>query len=249
MNNFISLITIVSDNRQHLHEKLIDSVTSQDVELEWLLVFESEHSARVFTQKCNPELKIVSIVSSSEATIGEKRNVALSCCSGEFVANLDDDDFFSNSNALSTMLKVAQKSQSITAVFGRSVDVVELNNGDFLFSSWEQAAPGLYIGGNNALNAVVGKGTMPKVHSSAALYKTSLVKNCGGWGEGIPIGEDIHLLLNMLSQKGFVVIIDDVVHCYRKHSLSIMSRPNSRKIDNEILPKIYALHGLSLNRD
>lgn len=144
------------------------------------------------------------------------RNNAIKQASGEYILNLDSDDFFENSFCEKAIAEF-QKDPAVKLVTckaqrfnkKREIDIFTPHGGgleNFLFS-------------NSALGS--------------SMFKRSDWQNCGGYEEELPIlgFEDWELYLNILKSGGFAKVLPEVLFHYQIRENSTTSRIKDQRLN------------------
>lgn len=243
-NPRITLITVsdAREERTKFHHSLALSIAAQkNVSIEWLWAMpENENTNLAFSKISSyldgSEISLNKVETKQGMTVGQRRNLALSRASGEFISGIDDDDVLYSSNVLFNSVSPMMKDKDIHWTASPIYDLVELE-----FSIWDgQLAKGVYNLDEELLNILTSTPAPVSIHPTTIVSRTSIEKEHGGWDESLSQAEDIVRALRLAKiGHGKMEMISTLGWLYRKHNNSMMADPEILRKDAEIINNVY----------
>lgn len=162
--------------------------------------------------------------------VGNYRKTLYEDASGEWVINLDGDDFFKDSSFISKAIKLVKDHPELELVFANRSEVYNLNGVEKEYLGNVKNYPELIDGDDIFLNYPYGKYF---VHHLTTLYKREIAMKIGFYRYDITSADLESLLRYFPGRK--VGFLKDVVACWRRHDeneskdLNIEKRMNNLK--------------------
>ena len=202
-------VLLPTHNRANLLGRAIRSVLSQTYKnLELIIIddFSIDNTQAVISHYSRMDDRIVSILNHQNMGLAKTRNRGLEIAKGVYLATLDDDDEWIDTNKLIKQLKVCRNG-------GNEIGIVA--TGIKQYSSSQEFKIKNPVSFNMVNRLLIGNSL---IYTSTALFPTMLIKSLRGFDERMPKGIDSDLYRRIiLRSKKKVVILPDVtvaVHEY-----------------------------------
>ncbi len=225
-------VALITYNHEKFIAESIDSVLKQEVDFDYEIVIGEDSSTdatrRIVTdyQKKHPE-KIRSLL--REKNLGMNRNFAetLQACSGEYIALLDGDDYWSSPHKLQKQVDFLENHPECVMCF-HDVTV--------LFEDGKQEAWRHLSSKSKEFFTVedVLKGNF--IPTGSALFRTGLVQKFPEWFYGLRLGD--WPLFFFLAQHGKIGFINELMGVYRIHAAAAWSA-KSKILRTDAVGKTY----------
>lgn len=223
INNPKISINIVTYNRDKYLLKAIDSVLAQDF-LDWELIIVDDGSTDntySLVKKYQIKYKQIKYIK-NEINLGivKSRNKALNNSTGKYIAVLDSDDIWCNSNKLSKQYEVLEKENMVLVGGG----IIEIDSDDLEKNKYF----------NPVFDEIIRKKILyrnPFAHSTTVFNRMLAIK-IGGYRD-FAIGEDYDLFLR-LGLLGKMKNIRDYFVKYRIHKQNECSRKKVIALKNNL---------------
>ena len=256
-NNILISIIIPAYNVEDYIEDCLNSVINQslsDIEIICIDDASTDMTGKILNQYKNKDSRIKVISNSTNIGQGASRNKALEVAKGKNIYFLDSDDYLSSVNSLQIMYKTISDNEADMVCFAsKAFSEIENLSDTYQFSAIKNKEyTGIYDGITSYL-------TLVKHHAYRSpawlyLYSTDFIKTnnlyflTGIASEDVSFAFDTHLVAKK------VVIIDDILHCYRirdnsqTHSKKRIYRVKSaEKNMKHFLSKIWSFNGTDKN--
>lgn len=206
----ISVVITTRDRRALLAQSL-GSVLAQDwTDLEVVVVDDAGTDDTLAWLGAQPDDRVRAVRLAERGGFGEARNTGLELARGEFVLFLDDDDLLLP-QALRRLATALAEHPSAVAATGVELAFDGVDHEDrwlncvrprrrMLRPVWPDVLAGLWITG-----------------AGRTLFRTSTLRQAGGWNPAVLLGEDDELWLR-LAPHGRVLLLPDDVLLYRDHT-------------------------------
>ena len=206
----ISIIIIARNREKYIAEAIESALQQSFKDFEFIIIDDasSDKTAEVVAKYAAQDLRIKFHRENINLGITKARNLGLQLAQGKYVAILDSDDAWADSNKLQKQYEFLEKNDDHVAVGGAVIVINE--NGQEV---------GRYK--NSATDTAIRAGILlrnPFLHSSA-MFRRDVAINCGGYGD-YTVGEDYDLFLK-LGKFGKLANLDDYLVKYRKHGSGI----------------------------
>lgn len=215
-------IVIPTRNRRHALERAIQSVCSQSL-AEWELVVvddaSTDETADFLGHLDDPRIQVKRLSEHEERSAA--RNHGLELVSASAVLFLDDDDELL-SGALAVLTEALERHPSACAAVGA---VVHEADGTRRRAAFPNRAHLLDVR-LELLAGWVGLG-------GQSLMRTHIVRNLGGWREGLSVAEDQELWLRLCG-CGPVALVPEAVLLHRPHGLE-GDAPGGREVERQVV--------------
>lgn len=201
-------ILMVTYNREKYIKDALESVLKQsfkDFEIVIVDDCSCDNTFFIVDRYIKDGMPIVYKKNDKNIGIFNSRNVALSFCSGEYVAILDSDDIWIDENKLKKQVDFLEENKEYLICGSMASLIDEKNNvfGSLIFRSSDKVIRNKILFSNQF------------IHSSV-VYRRDKVVSIGGYGE-YTIGEDYDLFLRIGLIGKFFNFSDKMIY-YRKHS-------------------------------
>lgn len=212
-------VVIITHNREIFIKDAIESVLRQSfINFELIIIDDAstdntQDVVSVFLS--DDRVKYFKVKKCS--SISEVRNIAIKKAVGKYMAVLDSDDVWSDNLKLQKQFNFLQNNNFV--VIGGSAILINEKNENIGFS----LKP---VDNNTIIKNFFKKN--PFIHSSVVV-PLNLVREIGGYDEGLRFGEDLDLFLR-LSKFGLVANLPDILVKYRVHSDNEAKKNKSRAI-------------------
>lgn len=207
MNNLVS-VNLITHNRAKYLPQTIQSVLSQTYN-NWELIVIDDASSDNTKEVIAPFLldeRIKYFLVAKQKNIAAVRNIALSKSKGSYLAVLDSDDSWIDSEKLAKQVSFLGDNQSVILI-GTAAQIINEQNEEIdkiIKPSTDEGIKKEFFIKN------------PFFHSSILVRKEQ-IDNVGGYSEGLSFGEDLDLYMR-LGEKGLFANLEDVCIAYRSHS-------------------------------
>lgn len=205
-------IIIITYNREEYIKEAIDSVLFQSFR-DWQLIIiddgSDDKTKDLVNEYLNIGLSIKYIRNEKRLGISKARNLALSLCESKYIAILDSDDLWCDSQKLQKQIDFLDKNMEYALV---ATNAIFINNrGAFIKKS------NVKLTDYNIRKSILMRNQF--FHSSV-MFKKDIFIDLKGYDESLKIGEDYDLFLRIGKKYKFANIKD---HCikYRVHNNSI----------------------------
>ncbi len=204
-------VLMITYNRELFLKKAIDSVLLQKLkDLEIVLVDDgsADNTKVVVDNYISVGAPIKYVKNKVNRGIVESRNLALSLCSGEYIAVLDSDDIWIDNNKLNKQLDFLEKNKQygVCGSMAKVIDNFDRISGDIALKSSDSAIRRRILLSNQFIN-------------SSVLMRRDLLDKIGFYKNYL-VGEDYDLFLRIGLVGKFFNFSDKMI-AYRKHSGSI----------------------------
>lgn len=229
-------ILMTTYNRAKYLPQAIDSALVQSYSDWELLVVDdgsNDGTDRIIQQYAGGDGRIKYFKNEKNLGIVASRNIALSRCTGEFVAVLDSDDVWADRDKLQKQVNFLENNLDYV-LCGCQARVIN-ESGQVVGCITHAKEDG------DVRNAILSRNQF--VHSSV-VYRKDAVRQTGGYGD-YKIGEDYDLFLKLGLKGKFANLPDEMVH-YRRHGAGI-TRSNKATSAQEHLKIIRKYKGLYPN--
>lgn len=204
-------IIIITYNREKFIKEAIDSALSQsyqDFEIIILDDCSSDNTYKIIFPYLKDD-RVKYSVNEKRLGISKARNLALSLCDGKYIAVLDSDDIWRDSEKLQKQVDFLEKNEEYALVGTNAIFVN--NRGDLIKKS------NVRLSDKNIRNNILLRNHF--FHSSV-MYKKDIAINLGTYDENLKIGEDYDLFLHIGKKYKFANLKDYCIK-YRVHDNSI----------------------------
>lgn len=204
-------VLMVTYNREKYIKDAINSVLKQNFKDFEIIVVDdcsSDNTFSVVNEYIDRGVSIKYKKNEKNVGIFGSRNIALSLCSGEYVAVLDSDDIWVDENKLSKQVDFLEKSKEYL-LCGTMAFLIDGKNkvlGNLVFKCLDKEIRDKILFSNQF------------IHSSVVYRKNEII-SIGGYGE-YAVGEDYDLFLRIGLIGKFFNFSDKMIF-YRKHSNGI----------------------------
>ncbi len=209
-------IQMCTYNRAHYIKQAIDSVLSQTFTNWELLILDdcsTDNTESVLAEYLkDPRIKYIK--NSENLGINKNRNKALSFSTGEYVAVLDSDDYWIDSNKLSDQIQFLDNHKDYALI---GTDMIIVNEEGTMLKKVT------YPSSNFAIHKLLLLKNL-FCHSSV-IYRRQEIIDLGSYDESLPIWEDYDLWIR-IGLKYKYANLNTYSTAYRKHT----SQSNSKKI-------------------
>lgn len=244
----VSLITVTDawGSRVPFHEDLAQSINSQQgVDIQWLIAHPHTEASRkavraIENTVAGNGVSVIEVLAGSDLPVGARRNKALAIATGEYLANVDDDDFLIGRDSLSRRIEALQTDGVVWA----AGSMVDYHFDDGSYREWPtQLAAGTYELGVGFLPTLLGVHVASSLHTSTIVSRTSTIREVGGWHATLPQAEDLYLTYQLSTYDGDagtkgVMLGGEHVLAYRKHGHQMTSAPGYRERDEAIVEEL-----------
>lgn len=206
MNPLVS-VNIVTHNRAHYLGAAIKSVLAQSYDNWELIIIDdaSTDSTSELMKEFLVDERIRYFLVEKQASVAAVRNLALAKSSGDYIAVLDSDDLWIDSDKLKKQVDFLEKNLNYS-LLGGGAQIIDAD--DRLIEIIKKP-----LADEEIRKVFLEKN--PFFHSSI-LTRLELVKNLGGYDEQFVYGDDMDLCL-MLGRDHKVGNLDDILISYRRH--------------------------------
>lgn len=235
MEQLVSVIVPVYNVEKYLCQ-CVDSILSQKyVNLEVILVDDgsSDNSPEICDDYALQDTR-VKVIHKDNGGAADARNTGLASAAGEYVIFLDSDDYWANSEVISTLVKVFENSKI-------TLDFVNFNRQYFYQADNRIKLERLYaeavIMGKNAEEAVpelIRQGMFTMSAGMKLIKKRFLEDNHIRFIKGIAT-EDIPWFLDVLAKSRYFKFVNEYFYIYRKQVGGSVSSNFSEKKYNDLL--------------
>ncbi len=223
MDNPIKISVIICTfNREKYISEAIDSVLKQTYPNFEIIVIDdasTDNTEQVLTQyKNNPKIKIFK--NEQNLGISKSRNRGVSLATGEYIAMLDSDDYWTDTKKLEKQAEILNKNKDV-AIVGSSIRVILDRN-----SKLEELQKYKYKTRDVQIRKkMLGKN---QIAQSSVLFRKNVFEEFGGYDESYEVAEDFDLWLK-IGRKYKFANLKEITVDYRVHYLNI-SESNALKI-------------------
>lgn len=201
-------VFIITYNRESYLKEAIDSVISQTFS-DWELIIidnnSSDNSVEGVIKPCMSKEPRIRLFLNDDNRIAYSRNLALSKCSGKYVAVLDSDDVWMDNNKLKEQFDFLENHNDYVLVGGLGIVIDSKGN--------EKEKLVRLMGDADIRKKMLSYDNF--IHSSV-MYIREKVLSCGGYDESLSIADDYDLWLKLGCVGKFSNIPKEVVK-YRVH--------------------------------
>ena len=201
-------ILMTTYNRAKLISIAIDSILAQTF-YDWELVIvddgSDDNTEEVTGKYLKANFPIKFVKNKVNFGITKSRNLALSLCSGEYIAVLDSDDAWTDKDKLKKQVEFLESNSDYVLVGGAS---------DVINESGERIGRLVYREADEAIRKKIL--LRNQFTHSSVMYRGAVAKKCGGSGD-YQVGEDYDLFLK-LGLRGKFCNLSEILINYRKHS-------------------------------
>ena len=222
-------------NRAELLGRAIRSVLMQthaDLELIVIDDFSTDNTQSIVHYYSQIDSRIKPLLNSRNLGLAKTRNRGLAVAQGEYLATLDDDDEWIDSDKLF-------KQVNIYKMAGAEIGIVA--TGIQQHTSQNKFKPRLLASNNIFGDLLIGNSL---IYTSTALFPSSLVKSLNGFDEKMPKGIDSDLYRRIIiNKRKKVIILADItvaVHEYGSDRIT-NSKTKKQKRDNIIAHTLVLL--------
>lgn len=217
-------IIIPCYNDHHFIEQALDSAINQTLKNKEIIIIDdgSNSLTKKLLKKMEP--KIDFLISQENQGVSSARNRGIDKASGEFILNLDSDDFFEPQFSEKALHIFEQK---------KSTKIVTCH------ANWfdDQGGARIFIPEGGSLKQVL----VGNVAMGSAMFKKEDWIKIGGYDEQMHIGyEDWEFYLRLLKSGGTAEVIPELLFHYRNKPDSRNKEANMEKF--KILKYIYTKH-------
>ncbi len=205
-------IIIITYNREEFIKEAIDSVLFQSFK-DWQLIIiddgSDDKTKELVKEYLNIGLNIKYVRNEKRLGISRARNLALSMCESKYIAVLDSDDLWCDSEKLQKQIDFLEKNKEYALV---GTNAIFINNrGVFIKKS------NVKLADYNIRKSILIRNQF--FHSSV-IFRNNIFKILRGYDESLKIGEDYDLFLRIGNKHKFANIKDCCIK-YRVHNNSI----------------------------
>lgn len=238
-SNFIS-VNLTTYNREVLLKRALRSILIQEnVEFEIIIVDDcsSDNTKNIILdfQKKDPRIKFFT----NEKNMGNaySRNKALQQSRGEFIAFMDDDDEWIDTNKLEKQQKFLRKNPLIKLVFTNVIITDKKTYSKKVNCRIPKNIKKHFLGKNNL------------IYSPTVLTYRKILLEVKGFDEKVKKGVDSDLFRNLILRSNIkIACINEFTTKIYEDDRDRMTRVNSRKkIFNSLHSQLYTLKKYSLN--
>jgi len=180
----VSVITVCLNSESTI-DHCVNSVLSQDYNNIEYLVIDGGSTDKTIPLLEKYRNKIQYLVSETDKGHYHAINKGLKLASGEIIAILNSDDFYTNNQVISRVAELLMDS-NVDALYG-DLHYVDKEDKDKIIRNWKSGkyTPGLFL-----------KGWMPP--HPAFFVKSSIYKKFGGFREDLSLSADYELMLRFI---------------------------------------------------
>lgn len=203
--------------------RAIESVLAQDFD-DWEIIVADDASddrtvevVRGYHDACigpyGPRLRVLP----HDAKVGQRQNYmrALRACRGDFIAQLDGDDYFVDPEKLSKQVALLDEDPSLAGVFGAWLETDQDGENGV-------ETRGFGVEGRSRFG-VVDFGALCRTTSAVVLFRRGLFGDFPEWFERADVGDWPLHVLNLLG-GGEYLYVPDVLSAHRNHPAGIWTR-------------------------
>jgi len=217
-------VNIITHNRENFLSTAIDSVLTQSFE-DWELIivddYSTDNTSLLMSKYVKKDSRIKYFKNNINLGISKSRNLALGLSSGNFVAVLDSDDYWLNTNKL--QLQVDFLNSSNYVLVGSNCQLID-NIGNKI---------GYYF--NNTTDKQIRNSFLFKNQfvNSSVLFLKKIAVDSGAYDEKLSIGEDYDLFLR-IGEKGKIANLNDILVAYRQHDGNVTSSKTLAALEDNL---------------
>lgn len=209
-------VIIVTQNRANFIAKAVESVQKQTF-TDWeLLVLDDDSNdqteAIIEAYKAKDE-RIKYYKNSPALGISKNRNKGVSLATGEYIAMLDSDDYWTDVNKLEKQMKIFNSDNTI-GVIGSAMTMVR-EDGFVIKKRYEYHTDDYGIRNNILIKN--------QFMQSSVIFKKDIFEKVGGYNENYDVAEDLELFLRIGKEAKFANLKESTLG-YLVHSGNVSKR-------------------------
>ena len=197
-------VVIPTHNRPELVRRALASVTEQSYAgpIECIIVHDKE-SADLTIESSDPHRPVRAIENEHTPGLAGARNAGLDLVKGEFVASLDDDDWWVDGKVAAQVAALRAEPDLLVVATG-----VILHTADG--KEWRRTPPGPLV-----THEELTRSRVADVHSSNLMMRRTAFDDVGPYDEELVGAEDWEWLLRATTRHPVRVVQDHLLHVYR----------------------------------
>lgn len=216
-------VIMITYNHEKFIAQALDSILMQEVDFDYEIVIGEDKSTDrtreivLEYQKKHPE-KIRLLL--PERNLGMMRNFieTYMSCKGEYLANLEGDDYWTDPFKLQKQVDVLDANQDFVMCFHNTNVVYEgfdINRGSYVSNIDQKAI--------STIEDIITKNW--HIMTGSMMFRKNIIKTFPGWYYDVFNGD--YALQLMLADHGKIYYIDEVMGVYRRHPESIATTIDS----------------------
>lgn len=208
----VSIITLTHQGREKYLPEMIQSVKNQTLtDWELIVVDNGKYDAteKIITELAKDDKRFIYIKNETDPGISAARNIGLKAARGEFLAVLDSDDLWTDTEKLAKQIEYLNTHPDC-AVVGTGVIVIDENGAEI--NRYQNQTDSAKI-----KQSILYKN--PLAHSSV-LMRTAGIDHLQGYDENLPFLEDYDLWLRM-AVMWKIANLPEYMTKYRKHTTNV----------------------------